>query len=132
MPLVRSCIESRLHDVVFPLDDGPAMSTIFTFFLAAISSAICAIFFSCRASERFMRSVVIPLSTASFRSPMVRSASMSCQWWCSLKISNILSWCISSPSCPGSLSDGMRSSSPSKYFSSPKSFSCDVLVSSDP
>ena len=46
MPLVSSCMDSRLHVVVFPLDEGPDMSTTFTPLRWAISSAILDIFFS--------------------------------------------------------------------------------------
>ena len=45
-PLHTNWMEMRMHVVVLPLDDGPAMSTTLTPFLLAISSAMCAIFFS--------------------------------------------------------------------------------------
>ena len=120
MPLASNCIDSRLHVVVFPDDDGPASNMSFTPFRLAISSAMRAIFFSCKASDTLMSSVAFPSLTISLKSPMVRTPMMSCQRWCSLNISNILSWCVISGSTPGFFRSGMRSSSPSKYFSNPK------------
>jgi len=71
-------MQSRFVVVVFPDEDGPAMSTSLVFFLCAISSAIFAIFFSCSASERLTMSVAFPCATASLKSPMVSMCSRSC------------------------------------------------------
>ncbi len=44
-PQAASCTESRLLNVVFPLDDGPDMRTTFTSLCLAICSAMLLIFF---------------------------------------------------------------------------------------
>ena len=106
-------MESRLHVVVLPEEDGPASSTSFTSGREAICSAMEAIFFSCKASLTLMMSVACPPATASLKSPTVRSPRMRCQAWCSLKMSNILSCRVISGSTPGSAIEGMRSSNPS-------------------
>lgn len=43
-PQAASCTESRLLNVVFPLDDGPDMRTTFTSLCLAICSAMLLIF----------------------------------------------------------------------------------------
>jgi len=66
-PFTLSCIESLWAKVVFPDEDGPAIKT--TFFLCslkAIISAICAIFFSCKASATLISSFILPSFTMSF------------------------------------------------------------------
>ena len=91
MPQVSSWMLRRLQVVVLPLDDGPAISTILTPLRAAICSAMAAIFFSCSASLTFTMLLASPCSTAALNAPTVPMPRMSCQRWCSLKISNILS-----------------------------------------
>ena len=49
-----------LGEVVFPDDDGPAISTIFTLSFSAIWSAIFEIFFSCKASSNKTTSFELP------------------------------------------------------------------------
>ena len=61
--MIFNWIPNLCANVVFPEDDGPAIKTIFTPFLSAILSAICEIFFSCKASElswRALLSSIIP------------------------------------------------------------------------
>ena len=72
-PLVINWMESRLLKVVFPDDDGPEINTSFTRVPFSprwkMLSAICAIFFSCRASATLIRSVACPSSQAILKSP---------------------------------------------------------------
>ena len=132
MPQVTNWMDNRLQNVVLPDEDGPAISTTRVPWRWAICSAMEAIFFSCRASLTLMRPVVCPDRTASLKSPTVLTPRMRFHLCCSLKMSNILSWRISAPSSAGFWREGRRSNAPSKYFSSPKRVSCEVLMSNDP
>ena len=117
-PQASNCTESRLQKVVLPELEGPVISTSLTGSLSrwkrrSISSAICTIFFSWRASLTWMSSEACPRITALFTSPALDNRMMMSQRVFSANISKVFGCGIFSASIEGLFQSGTLSNRPS-------------------
>ena len=112
IPSTSNWICRRLEKVVLPDDEAPEINTILGFF-SAIASAICAIFFSCRASASLISPKDLFCLQATLKSLTLLILSSLFQRLYSWKIENILSCGIASSRIVGLLRFGIRRSNPS-------------------
>ena len=100
MPWVSSSMESRLEEVVFPEEEGPAIITtlILSLCFAIVSAALenCR---SCSDSETRIRSSMRPSSMALLTEPSMWMFRFFCQLLYSSKIGRIRLYFSSAPIC---------------------------------
>ena len=101
MPFTNSWMANRFPNVVLPEEEGPAISTTFTFFCFLIWSAIWEIFFSCRASLTLIISPACLCSMAWFKCPICITSEIFPQRLNSLNVLNSFSWGTNGTICVG-------------------------------